>query len=71
MQASLKMHTDVTPNCLKTRSSVPYALKLGIEKDLERLENTGIIRQVTYSDWASPFVLVPKADGTVKICDDY
>ena len=70
LQASLKMHSNVTPKFLKPRS-VPYALKPTIEKDLERLENAGIIRQVTYSDWASPIVPVPKADGTVRICGDY
>ena len=70
LQASLKMYTDVTPKFLKPRS-VPYALKPAIEKDLERLKNAGIIRQVTYSDWASPIVPVPKADGTVRICGDY
>ena len=70
LQASLKMHTDVTPKFLKPRS-VPYALKPAIEKNLERPENAGIIRQVTYSDWASPIVPVSKADGTVRICGDY
>ena len=41
VQASLKMHTDVTAKFLKPRSvvSVPYALKSATEKDLERLEN--------------------------------
>ena len=29
------------------------------------LENAGIIKQVTYSDWATPIVTVPKADGIV------
>ena len=46
MQASLKIPTDVTPKFLKP-SVVLYPLKPTIEKDLERLENTGIIRQVT------------------------
>ena len=67
IQASLSMHSDITPKFLKPRS-VPYALKPAIEKDLEMLENTGIIKQVTYSDWATPIVPVPKA---VRICGDY
>ena len=46
MQASLKIPTDVTPKFLKP-SAVSYTLKPAIEKDLERLDNTGIIRQVT------------------------
>ena len=37
VQASLKMHTNVTPKFRKPRSA-PYALKPAIEKDLERLE---------------------------------
>ena len=45
-----------------------YALKPAIEKDLERL---AIIKRVTYSDWATPIVPVPKADGAVRICGDY
>ena len=46
VQASLKMHTVVTPKFLKPRS-VRYALKPAIEKDFEKLENAGMIRQVT------------------------
>ena len=48
-----------------------YALKPATEKRLERLENAGIIKQVTFSDWATPIVPVPKADGTIRICGDY
>ena len=45
VQASLKMHTDVTPKFVKPRS-VPYALKPAIEKGkiwkgLKMLESLG------------------------------
>ena len=70
LQATLKINPDATPKFLKPRS-VPYALKPAIENDLQRLENAGIIKHVTYSDWATPIVPVPKADGTVRLCGDY
>ena len=70
LQATLKINPDATPKFLKPRS-VPYALKPAIENDLQRLENAGIIKHVTYSDWATPIVPVPKADGTVSLCGDY
>ena len=35
------------------------------------MEKAGITRKVTYSEWASPIVLVPKKDGSLHICGDY
>ena len=42
-----------------------------IEKDLERLVDMGVIEPVTHSEWATPIVPVPKADGTIRICGDF
>lgn len=50
---------------------VLYAIHGAIERDLERLENLGVIEKTNYSDWAAPIVAVPKADGTMRICGDY
>lgn len=41
----------------------PHAIKGAIEQDLERLEHSGIIEKVSYSDRAAPIVPVPKPDG--------
>ena len=46
-------------------------MRSAIEKDLERLENLGVIEKIAYSDWAAPIVPVPKPDGTIRICGDY
>ena len=70
MQASfnLKIHTDVV--FLNPRS-VSNPLKTVIEKDVERLKMLEPIGEwLTYSDWASPIVPVPKDDSTVRICGD-
>ena len=51
--------------------SVPYALREPIEEELDRLEHEGIIDKVTHSEWATPLVAVPKADGRVRLCGDF
>ena len=67
-----KLHVDptATPRFCKARS-VPYALRSRIEQELTRLEDSGIIERVEFSDWATPIVPVVKPDGSVRICGDY
>ena len=35
------------------------------------MEKDGILKSVPYSEWASPIVIAPKPDGTIRICADY
>ena len=42
-----------------------------MNKELERLEKTGVIEPVQHADWAAPIVPVLKQDGSVRICGDY
>ena len=70
IEAKLVVQENAVPKFYKPRS-VLYAIRGGIEKDLERLENLGVIEKINYSDWAAPIVPVPKADGTIRICGDY
>nr|XP_006813698.1 PREDICTED: uncharacterized protein K02A2.6-like [Saccoglossus kowalevskii] len=55
---------------MKART-VPFALRDKVDKEIDRLEKEGVIRPVSYSDWASPVVPVLKATGEVRICGDY
>jgi len=52
----------------------PYRLnqqKAKVLKDeLDNLLDQGIIEEST-SPWASPIVMVPKADGTLRLCTDF
>ena len=70
VEAKLKMSKDATPKFFKPRP-VPYALRGAIERELERLENLGVIEKVNYSEWAAPVVPVPKDDGAVRLCGDF
>ena len=46
-------------------------MKETIERELDRLESSGIIEKVTYSPWAAPVVPVRKGDGHIRLCGDY
>lgn len=46
-------------------------MKYKVEKELERLQQLGVIESIQFSNWAAPIVPVLKEDGTVRICGDY
>ena len=69
-QAKLHVKSDVRPKFFKPRS-VLYALRSGLEDDLDRMKHEGILEKVTHSEWTTPVVAVPKPDGHVWLCGDY
>ena len=70
LKATLQCKPEVSPRFFKYRS-VPHAMRAAVEKELDRLEDEGIIVPVQHSDWAAPIVPVPKSDGSVRICGDF
>ena len=36
-----------------------------------RLQESGVIKPIQFSDWAAPIVPVVKSDGSIRICGDY
>ena len=69
-KAILNVKPDATPRFFKPRP-VPCAIKEAIGKELDKLEEQGILMKVDSSDWAAPIVLVPKKDDQFQICGDY
>ncbi|KAL5479657.1 hypothetical protein EMCRGX_G023208 [Ephydatia muelleri] len=69
---TVKLYVDssATPWFFRPRS-VPHALRGRVEQELERLEKTGIIEAIKFSDWATPVVPLVKGDGSIRICGDY
>ena len=49
---------------------IPYALREKVAAMIQDYLARGIIRN-SWSPWASPIVLVPKKDGTIRFCVDY
>ena len=69
-KAHITLKENSRPVFHKARS-VPYALKETVEKELKRQESEGIMYPVKTSQWATPVVVVPKPDSSVRICGDY
>ena len=70
MKAKVNLKEGAIPVFCQSRS-VPFAMKAKVEEEIERLENQGIITPTNWSEWATPVVAIPKADGTVRLCGDY
>ena len=64
------MDPSATPRFFRQRS-VPHALRGRVEQELERLEKTGIIEAIKFSDWTTPVVPLVKGDGSIRVCGDY
>ena len=69
-QRTLQVQPDASPRFFKPRP-VPVAIKASIGKELDCLEQQGIIEKVSHSEWATPIVAVSKKDGRFCICGDY
>ena len=72
-KTDLVMHeidTGSNPPVRKKPYRVPAAKRHLVETEVAKMLQEGIIRP-SESDYASPIVLVPKADGTVRFCADY
>ena len=70
IEARLSVKEDAVPKFCHARPA-PYALRKSIEEDLNRLERISAIEKISYSDWATPVVPVPKSDGSVRLRGDF
>ena len=68
--AKLSIVKDARPKFLKP-PSVPFALRERVTSELDQLEADGVIKKTTYSEWAAPFVAVPKHDRCLRLCGDH
>ena len=70
-KVTIHIDPSVVPKFCKARPLL-YLLKEMVEKELQRLENLGIVKPVKSSKWAAPIVPVLKPDcKSIRICGDY
>ena len=69
-KAHITLKDDVAPIFHKARP-VSYSLREEVDKELDKQVDAGILKKVERSEWASPVVIVPTPDGSVRICSDY
>ena len=70
VDVQITVKPDASPQFCKARS-VPFVLKEKLDKELDRLLDSGVLEPVKFSKWASPIVPIVKQDGTIRICGDY
>ena len=51
--------------------AVSFAIKESMGRELDHLEEAGIVIKENYSEWAVPIVPVPKKDGSIHVCGDF
>lgn len=69
-KVKLNMKINSKPIFIKARP-VPYALKEKVNTEINRLIEQGILKPVSYAEYASPIVPVLKRNGSIRLCADY
>ena len=68
-----KIHLEVDEDAIPIHAkaySVPTKLEPAFLKELEHLENIGVLEEGSLSLWASPTFIIPKKDGRVRWISD-
>ena len=64
--AKLGVDPNAKPVFCKARP-VPFALRDWLDKELDRLEQSGIIAPIQYAEWAAPIVPGVKSDQSIRL----
>ena len=68
IQYDVKLLTDI-PVCKKAYN-LHYALRDTVKKEIHDMTEAGIAEK-SNSSYASPIMVVPKKDGSIRLCVDY
>lgn len=68
-KATLSLRSGAEPHFHRPRP-VPFALRDAVGRELNHLEELGVLERVSYIQWAAPIVPVPKKDGQIRLCGD-
>ena len=67
----IRLKPDAIPYALHTPKIVPLPFHKKVKEELVRMESLGVISKVDVpTPWCVGMVVVPKKDGTVRICVD-
>ncbi|XP_055682446.1 uncharacterized protein K02A2.6-like [Lutzomyia longipalpis] len=67
---TIHLKSDATP-IFRPKRPVAFHMASIIDEELERLQSSGIITPVEFSQWAAPIVVARKPNGKIRICGDY
>ena len=67
----ITLREDAKPFALTEPRKAPLPLLSETKKEIERMLELGVIRPVQEpTDWCAPIIIVPKANGKVRLCVD-
>ena len=67
----IRVNEDAKPYAISTPRRVALPLLPKVKAELNRMEQAGIISRVDVpTKWCTGMVVVPKTDGTIRICVD-
>ena len=67
----IRLEEGAKPHCLYTARNVPLPLREQVRLELEEMEKKGVISKVEApTEWCAGMVVVPKKQGSVRICVD-
>ncbi len=67
----ISLRDNAEPYNVGTPRTVPIPLKPKVADELDMMERSGVIKRVTEpTDWCSPMSVVPKKNGSVRLCVD-
>ena len=70
-EGQLHVNLETMPKFCRART-VPYAMRVKVEQELDHLVSEGILEPVQFADWTVPIVPVLKSDRqSVRICGDF
>ena len=68
---SIKLKPGAQPHAIYAPRNVPLPLRGQVQEELVRMQSLGVISRVDQpSPWCAGMVVVPKKNGTVRICVD-
>ncbi|XP_034243498.1 uncharacterized protein LOC117646566 [Thrips palmi] len=69
---SVVLQKDAAPHAVTAPRRVSVQLRDDVKAELQRMVDMGVISPVDEAtEWCAPMVVVPKANGSVRICVDY
>ena len=66
----IELRPDATPYHARA-FPIPKAYTNTLRVEVDRLVETGVLRQVNRSEWAAPTFIIPKKDGSVRFISDF
>lgn len=68
----IELISENKPFCVTAPRRIPIPLLDKVQDEIKRMENLGVISKMDEpTEWVAPMVVVPKKNGSVRICVDY